>query len=124
MTRELDVPSEEVKRNVLADMKDDQSIASLTTVAAAILDVIDAGCQHADGFTHEWKFNAFEEDFANAQRCGFVDAVVAQVKVLQGEPHGMDAVLLAKLRDVQANYQRGYRHGWGDARGEMKENLI
>lgn len=114
----LDTNETAITRNLLADIHDDQSIASLTTLRTAILDVIDAGCHHADGFTHEWKFNAFEEDFANTQRCAFVDAVAARVKVLQGEPHGMDAVLLAKLAGVRAEFKRGYAAGRADAISE------
>lgn len=112
--RDYDDAETIMTRNLLADMHNDQSATSLTTLRAAILDVIDAGCQHADGFTHEWKFNAFEEDFANAQRCAFVDAVAARVKVLQGEPHGYDAVLLARLVSAQGEFKRGYAAGRED----------
>jgi hypothetical protein len=87
---------------------------SIATLRAAILDTIDAGCHHPDGMSHEWKFNAFEESFANEQRCDFVDRVAERVVQLQAEPLLYDAVLLSKLSDAQAEYNRGYRDGWED----------
>src|SRR5690242_10641695 len=91
----------QLKRNILAAIGNDQHPASLTTIRAAIYDVIDAGCHHPDGFTHEWKFNAFEEDFANAQRCDFVDRVAARIVELQAAPHLFDVELLRKLSDAK-----------------------
>jgi hypothetical protein len=113
--------TDEVKQRVREGMADDQQPVSITTLRAALMDVIDAGCRHTDGFTHEWKLNAFEEDFANAQRCEFADAVAARIGELQGEPLLYDAALLAKLRDARAEYQRGYGDGWGDAMADHTE---
>jgi hypothetical protein len=110
MTYELD----EVKRRVLVGVREVGQAASIATIKAAILDTIDAGCHHEDGTSHEWKFNAAEESFANEQRCAFVDRVAERVGQLQAAPHLYDAILLSKLNDAQAEYNRGYRDGWED----------
>jgi len=110
MTYELD----EVERRVLEGVKDVGRVASVATLRAAIMDTIDAGCHHDDGMSHEWKFNAAEESFANEQRRAFVDRVAERVVQLQAAPLLYDEVLLAKLANTRAEYRRGYRDGWED----------
>jgi hypothetical protein len=72
----------------------DQTFASLTTVRAAIHDVIDKG-----SFSGWWELYdegdnpEVTEDMVNQERCDFVDAVNARVLELQREPHEMDAEL-------------------------------
>ena len=123
MTYELD----DVERRVLAGVRDTAKAASIATVRAAIYDVIDGGCHHDDGMSHEWKFNAFEESFANQQRCDFVDRVAERVVQLQAEPLLYDAVLMGKLSNAQAEYNRGYHDGWEDRvldEGEMRRRAL
>jgi hypothetical protein len=111
---------------ILAGVQDVGQVTSIATLRAAIMDVVDAGCHHDDGMSHEWKFNAAEESFANEQRCAFVDRVAERVVQLQAVPHLYDESLLAKLRDRKAEYQRGYSSGWEDAmadREEMRESV-
>jgi hypothetical protein len=79
----------EVKQRISTAIRQDQTFASLTTVRAAIFDVIDAG---------RWEFYeqlsfGITQDRANEQRCDFVDAVSKRILQLQQSPHGMDAGL-------------------------------
>jgi|SRR6476659_3571537 len=104
----------DVERRVLEGVRDVGRIASIATLRAAIMDVIDSGCHHADGMSHEWRFNSANEDFANEQRCTFIDRVAERVAQLQATPHLYDEVLLARLRDARSGYNRGYRDGWED----------
>jgi len=117
MTYELD----DVERRVLEGVREVGRVASIATLRAAILDTVDAGCRHPDGMSHEWKFNALEEEFANEQRCAFVDEVARRIVELQAEPHHYDQALLGKLRDARAEYQRGYSNGWEDAMADDEE---
>jgi hypothetical protein len=103
-----------IRDRLLAGVRDVGRVASIATIKAALLDTIDAGCHHDDGMSHEWKFNAAEESFANEQRCAFVDRVAERVAQLQATPHLYDEKLLAKLNDAKAEYNRGYRDGWED----------
>jgi len=111
----------QVTRRIQAAIHNDRTPASLTTMRAAIFDVIDAGCHHDDGMSHEWKLNALEESFANEQRCAFVDEVTKRIGELQAEPHHYDQALLGKLWDARAEYQRGYSDGWEDAMADDEE---
>jgi hypothetical protein len=96
--------------NILAAIENDKRFASLTTVRAAIMDVIDTGCQHADSLTHEWQFNNTDEDFANGQRCDFTDAVCRRIAELQQPPHSFDS--------RPSDYCSGYADGWAEAHAE------
>lgn len=92
-------------------IENDRKFASLTTIRAAIMDVIDGGCQHADSLTHEWQFNNPDEDFANGQRCDFVDAVSRRIVELQQPLHSFDS--------ERGDYRSGYADGWAEAQMEM-----
>jgi hypothetical protein len=91
----------------------DQTFASLTTVRAAIYDVIDKG-----SFSGWWALYdegdnpEVTEDMINQERCDFVDAVCARILALQREPHGMDAGLRGDALDNQEFYElmQAYRH--------------
>lgn len=75
----------------------DQTFASLTTVRAAIYDVIDKG-----SFSGWWTLYdegdnpEVTEDMVNQERCDFVDAVCTRILELQREPYNMDAGLRAR----------------------------
>jgi hypothetical protein len=83
-----------VNHRILTAIRQDQTFASLTTVRAAIYDVIDKG-----SFSGWWELYdegdnpEVTEDMVNQERCDFVDAVCARTLALQREPHGMDAGL-------------------------------
>jgi hypothetical protein len=96
-------------------------VTSIATLRAAIMDVIDAGCHHQDGMSHEWRLNSGSEEFANEQRCAFADAIATRITELQAVPLLYDDVLLAKLADAQVEYHRGYRNGWEDAMADREE---
>lgn len=98
-------------RNILAAIENDRRFASLTTIRAAIMDVIDVGCLHLDNFTHEWQFYNADEDFASGQRCDFTDAVCRRIAELQQPPHGFDS--------RYGDYRSGYADGWAEAHVEM-----
>lgn len=121
-----------MKREVLADMADDQQPVSVFTLRAAIADVLDKGWQcGADcDLKHPWRFptERFEGDTQPSDddlrlREGFINAVAARVAELQAAPHHYDTTLLAKLRDARAEYQRGYRDGWSDGVKDVDEAL-
>jgi len=97
-------------QRILAAMENDKKFASLTTIRAAIMDVIDAGCRHSDSLTHEWRFDNADEDFANEQRCNFVDAVCQRIAELQCAPYNFDPQFY--------DYSTGYATGWADAHTE------
>jgi hypothetical protein len=86
-----------VLEHISAAITRDQTFASLTTVRAAIYDVIDKG-----SFSGWWELYdegdnpEVTEDMVNQERCDFVDAVCARILALQREPHGMDARLRAR----------------------------
>jgi hypothetical protein len=106
-----------VLQRISAAITRDQTFASLTTVRAAVMDVIDSGDPNMAGriwFFYE-RINGMEiwnEEFANQQRCDFVDAVCARILALQREPHGMDAGLREDALDSQEFYElmQAYRH--------------
>jgi hypothetical protein len=75
-----------VLQRVSTAISQDQAFASLTTVRAAIADVVDG----AEFYQWMWDTN---EVNANAVRGEFMDAVCARILALQREPHGMDAQL-------------------------------
>src|ERR1043165_8395065 len=75
----------QVKRDILTAIGNDQSPASLTTISAALMDVIDAGCHHADGLSHERRLTSANQDFASKQRCALVDQVLNRIIDLQGD---------------------------------------
>lgn len=106
-----------VLQRISAAITRDQTFASLTTVRAAVMDVIDSGDPNMAGriwFFYE-RINGMEiwnEEFANQQRCDFVDAVCARILELQREPHGMDAGLREDALESQEFYElmQAYRH--------------
>jgi hypothetical protein len=72
----------------LAENQTEQRLwADAMTVRAALMDVIDEGCQHPDDMTHEWRLDSGLEDFASEQRALFADAVLLRVIELQSPPH-------------------------------------
>jgi hypothetical protein len=84
-----------VLERISAAITRDQTFASLTTVRAAIADVLDAGCSCTNE-KHQWELDdttAEELDVTNGQRVRFIDDVCARILELQREPHGMDAEL-------------------------------
>lgn len=119
--------TEEVKQQVREGMANDQSPASLTTIRAALADVLDTGDEDGQPWDHFYEIQrtnpalSWTQDNANGERVRFMDAVVRRIAQLQHAPHHYDAALLAKLRDVRAEYQRGYRDGRSDATGETEE---
>jgi hypothetical protein len=98
----------ELKRQLLADIDNDGRYASLSAIRDAIFDVIDGGDPNMAGriwFFYE-RINGMEvwdEDFANQQREGFVDAVCQRVKELQAPPFELDG----ELRQGMAKGKRG-----------------
>lgn len=62
------------------------TLTSTTIVAAALADVLDAGCRCADPKHGKWVFDGEDEDSANRQRMDFVHAVVRRIKELQSPP--------------------------------------
>jgi hypothetical protein len=82
-----------VLQRVSTAISQDQAFASLTTVRAAIADVLDAGCSCTNE-KHPWELDdttAEELDVTNGQRVRFIDDVCRRILALQREPHGMDA---------------------------------
>jgi hypothetical protein len=77
-----------VLQRISAAISQDQTFASLTTVRAAVMDVIDSGDPNMAGriwFFYE-RINGMKiwnEEFANQQRCDFVDAVCRRIFELQ-----------------------------------------
>jgi hypothetical protein len=102
-----------VLQRISAAITRDQTFASLTTVRAAIYDVIDKG-----SFSGWWELYdegdnpEVTEDMVNQERCDFVDAVCARILALQREPHGMDAGLREDALESQEFYElmQAYRH--------------
>jgi hypothetical protein len=94
-----------VLQRISAAITRDQTFASLTTVRAAIADVVDG----AEFYQWMWDTN---EVNANAVRGEFMDAVCARVLELQREPHGMDAGLREDALESQEFYElmQAYRH--------------
>jgi hypothetical protein len=84
-----------VLKRISAAITRDETFASLTTVRAAIADVLDAGCSCTNE-KHPWELDdttAEELDVTNGQRVRFIDDVCRRILELQREPHGMDAGL-------------------------------
>jgi hypothetical protein len=103
-----------VLQRISTAIRRDQTFASLTTVRAAIADVLDVGCSCANE-KHSWELDdttAEELDVTNGQRVRFMDAVCARILALQREPHGMDAGLREDALDNQEFYElmQAYRH--------------
>jgi hypothetical protein len=102
-----------VLQRISAAIARDQAFASLTTVRAAIYDVIDKG-----SFSGWWALYdegdnpEVTEDMVNQERCDFVDAVCARILELQREPYGMDARLREDALESQEFYElmQAYRH--------------
>jgi len=96
---------------ILHALDNDRRFASLTTIRAALFDVIDDD----DGTC--WRFypamfanDNLALDEANERRCAFVDAVTAHIAELQRAPHNFDS--------QYSDYRTGYADGWVDAHTE------
>jgi hypothetical protein len=120
----------EVEQRVREGIANDQSPASLTTVRAALADVLDRGesCAIYTGvdrqcdIRHSWEFDPNDESEDETEnRELFINAIVRRIAELQVAPHHLDITLLAKLRDARAEYQRGYGDGWEDAMANRTE---
>lgn len=87
-----------VPRRILTAIERDQRLASLTTVRAAVADVLYAGYRfknHAKPCP--WLFFHGESDKQAELRERFMDAVVQRITALQAPPHEMDAELLMEV---------------------------
>jgi hypothetical protein len=92
---------------ILNDIAEDGRYTSLSTVRAALFDVIDSGDQdqqpwalyeHDHGGT---RFPSWTEDQASHERELFADTVVQRVIQLQSPPHRMDAGLQALVQRAE-----------------------
>jgi hypothetical protein len=76
-----------VEQRILTAIKQDQHLASLTVVRAAIADVLDAGCSCTNE-KHSWELDditAEELGVTNGQLVRFIDAVCQRIAQLQQE---------------------------------------
>jgi hypothetical protein len=89
-------------QRILTAIREDRQMASITTVRAALFDVIDAGwqCSRSCDLRHPWAFptemfagDAQPNDDDLQLRDRFVDAVIARIAQLQAPPHNFDATL-------------------------------
>jgi hypothetical protein len=90
-------------QRILAAIENDKRFASLTTIRAAIADVVD-GAEF-----YQWMWDK-DEDNANAVRQEFMDAVAQRIAQLQSAPHNFDP--------QYHDYCTGYATGWADAHTE------
>jgi acyl transferase domain-containing protein len=112
-TRDAEIDPAVLER-ISAAISQDQAFASLTTVRAAIADVLDAGCSCTNE-KHPWEMDdttAEELDVTSGQRVRFIDDVCRRILELQREPHGMDAGLREDALESQEFYElmQAYRH--------------
>jgi hypothetical protein len=84
---------------ILDDIAEDGRYASLSTVRAALFDVIDGGDSENSG---EWLFYSTEPDWKmDERRERFANAVAQRITQLQSPPHGMDAGLQALVQSTE-----------------------
>lgn len=134
MAEDCDCPKHQTARidpahadRILTAWKQDRAFASLTTVRAAIADVLDVG----DGSDYQWwSFYQTEAEHQTAHRQAFMDAVCKRIAELQRPPHGMDARLrhcahgfinCSTCDDPTLRaYSRGYADGKADALNQSR----
>lgn len=82
-------------------IRQDQTFASLTTVRAALADVMDVGPPPIDNRKCYWLFDHEDEGEGESEtRMQFIDAVERRILQLQQSPHEMDAGLRVVREDV------------------------
>src|ERR1044072_2057941 len=117
-TAELNLDHNHTQR-ILTALSNDKRFASLTTIRAAIADVVDAGWQRGEGcdLKHPWRFPTEMFDGAEQPtdddlllREKFLDAVCQRIAELQAAPHNLDS--------QYHDYCSGYADGWAAAHTE------
>jgi hypothetical protein len=93
------VHDNDVEQRILTAIKQDQHLASLTVVRAAIADVLDTGFTDEDVRQRAWIFLLLESEQETERRTRFIDAVCQRIAQLQQPPHNMDAGRLRTQRE-------------------------
>jgi hypothetical protein len=88
-----------VEQRILTAIKQDQRLASLTVVRAAIADVLDVGPPSIYGRKCYWLFDHEDEGECESKtRAQFIDAICQRITQLQQPPHNMDGERSTKER--------------------------
>jgi hypothetical protein len=98
----------EMKRDLLQAIENDGRYASVSTVRAAIFDVIDGGCTCGASEKHPWELDEVHvgsketsetiEEIVDMQRERFVDSVCTRITQLQSPPFELDGELWERMK--------------------------